>query len=159
MPTVLPRSDVSCLLNYRNINRTRLDEHTTSRCMQRFACCGGTKKTDMRTTGPRTGHRSDPLGFRPQAGFALAIVAAFAAGSGLIVPLPAGLAMPVLASLFLAFAAVFGAIAWRNGSQDPARVTYADVAGALTLIGLFAAATIEPDQLAMLVADHGAARE
>ena len=37
--------------------------------------------------------------------------------------------------------------------MNPANVTYADVAGALTLIGLFAAATIEPEQLVRLVGD------
>jgi hypothetical protein len=101
----------------------------------------------MRTTGPRTDHRSESLGNGPQIGFALAVIAGFAAWSGLIVPIDAGFAMPVFATLLLIFAAAFGIVAWRYGTSDPSRVTYADVAGALTLIGLFAAATIEPDQL------------
>ena len=35
--------------------------------------------------------------------------------------------------------------------MDPDNVTYADVAGALTLIGLCAAATIDPEQMVRLV--------
>ncbi len=111
----------------------------------------------MRNPGPHTHSRSEPLGHGPQIGFAVAVIAGFAAWSGFIVPIDTGLAMPVFATLLLAFAVVFGIVAWRYGTNDPTRVTYADVAGALTLIGLFAAATIEPDQLAGLVADRGTA--
>ena len=59
--------------------------------------------------------------------------------------------MPIVSSLLLVFAGAFGVIAWRRGRMNPDNVTYADVAGALVLIGLFAAATIEPDQLVRLV--------
>lgn len=111
----------------------------------------------MRNTGPRTHSRSEPLGHGPQIGFAIAVIAGFAAWSGFIVPIDTALAMPVFATLLLAFALAFGIVAWRYGTADPTRVTYADVAGALTLIGLFAAATIEPEQLAGLVADRGTA--
>ena len=112
----------------------------------------------MRTTGPHTGQQSHPLGYGPQLGFAVAVVVGFVAWSGLIVPIPGHFGMPLLATLFLIFAAVFGVIAWRHRHEDPARVTYADVAGALTLIGLFAACTIDPDQLVRIVAD-GRARD
>jgi hypothetical protein len=108
---------------------------------------------DMRTTRPRTGQQSNTLGYGPQLGFTVAVIAGFAAWSGLVVPIPAHFGMPLLATLFLIFAAVFGVIAWRRHQEDPARVTYADVAGALTLIGLFAACTIDPDQLVRIVAD------
>ena len=67
--------------------------------------------------------------------------------------LPPDAVVPAVSTLVLCFAALFGAIAWRRGRMDPANVTYADVAGALTLIGLFAAATIEPEQLVRLVGD------
>ena len=43
----------------------------------------------------------------------------------------------ILGALMILGGAV-GVIAWRNHNEDPTRVTYADVAGALTLIGLFA---------------------
>jgi hypothetical protein len=107
----------------------------------------------MRTTRPRTQHRSDPFGIGPQVGFAAATLAGFAAWSGLIVSVPGEWTMPVLATMFLTFAAGFAVIAWRRRGEDPNRVTYADVAGALTLIGLFAASTIDPDQLVRIVAE------
>jgi glutamine phosphoribosylpyrophosphate amidotransferase len=59
--------------------------------------------------------------------------------------------MPIVATLFLALACVLGLVAWRHRGEDAAGITYADAAGALTLIGFFAAATIDPDQLVWLV--------
>ena len=60
--------------------------------------------------------------------------------------------MPAVATLLLVLAAGFAVVAWRQRSEFPARVTYTDVAGALTLIGLCAAATIDPDQMVRIVA-------
>lgn len=108
----------------------------------------------MRTTKHHFDHRSDPLRIGPQLGFAAATLSAFAALSGLIVTIPNDLVMPVVASLFLGFALAFALLAWQRGG-DPTRVTYTDVAGALTLIGLFAASTIEPDQLVRLIQQDG----
>lgn len=105
----------------------------------------------MRTTRRSTAHSSDPYGIGPQLGFAAATLSGFGAWSGLIVTLPPDLIMPILATMFLAFAAGFSVIAWRRRGEDPERVTYADVAGALTLIGLFAASTVDPDQLVRAV--------
>ena len=65
--------------------------------------------------------------------------------------------MPLVSTLLLALAAAFGAAAWWRGWMDPGGVTYRDVAGALTLIGLCAAATIEPDQMLRIV--QGSAAE
>ena len=48
--------------------------------------------------------------------------------------------MPVIATLFLLFAARSRVIAWRIAAPIRRDVTYWDVAGALTLIGLFARA-------------------
>lgn len=110
----------------------------------------------MRTTKSRSERRSDPLGIGPQLGFAAATFATFAAWSGLVVSVHASLVMPVIATLLLVFAAGFGVIAWWYRGEDPRRVTYADVAGALTLIGLFAASTIDPDQLLRIVASQSA---
>jgi hypothetical protein len=113
----------------------------------------------MRTTKRwerRVRHDSDPLGIGPQLGFAAATLSAFAAWSGLIVSVPQALLMPVIASLFLLFAVGFGLVAWRRRGEDPTRVTYADVAGALTLIGLFAASTLDPDQVVRVVVGHRA---
>jgi hypothetical protein len=110
----------------------------------------------MRTVKPRYRQQSDPLGVGPQIGFAAATFAGFAAWSGLIVSVHSDLVMPLIATMFLVFAAGFAVMAWRNRGEDPTRVTYADVAGALTLIGLFAASTIDPDQLVRIVADRQA---
>ena len=105
----------------------------------------------MRTTNSRY-ERSRPFGAGPQLGFAAATFAGLAVGTGVIVTLPAHLTMPVVATLLLALAACFAVVAWRLRDEDPTRVTYADVAGALTLIGLCAAATIDPEQLTRIVA-------
>ena len=59
--------------------------------------------------------------------------------------------MPLVSTLLLVLAASFGATAWWRGWMDPDGVTYRDVAGALTLIGLCAAATIEPEQMMRIV--------
>ena len=111
----------------------------------------------MRTTKPRYQQRNQPLGVGPQICFAAATFAGFAAWSGLVVTVPNEMIMPVLATMFLLFAAGFAVVAWRNRDEDPTRVTYADVAGALTLIGLFAASTIDPDQLVRIVESSGRA--
>jgi hypothetical protein len=65
--------------------------------------------------------------------------------------LPSGMAMPIVATLFLLLACMFGAVAWRHGGWTGTGITYADAAGALALIGFFAAATIDPDQLVRLL--------
>lgn len=112
-----------------------------------------------------SGRRNDPIGSRlkrrdqvpsralsgPQAGFLGATVIGFAVWGGSLVLLPPDMVMPAVATLFLVFAAVLAFVAWFNRGMDPAQVTYADAAGALTLIGFFAAATIDPDQLVRLV--------
>ena len=59
--------------------------------------------------------------------------------------------MPVIATYFLLLAAVLAVFAWRHRRTDPNSLTYADVAGALTLIGLCAAAMIDPDQMVRLI--------
>jgi hypothetical protein len=113
----------------------------------------------MRITRRWARNDSDPLGIGPQLGFAAVTFSAFAAWSGLIVTIPSSLVTPMIATHFLAFAGFFAAVAWRRRREDPTRVTYADVAGALTLIGLFAASTIDPEQLAQFVqAERSAGR-
>ena len=106
----------------------------------------------MKTTRRWGRQDSDRLGIGPQLGFAAATFSAFAAWSGLLVTTSRDLVMPVLATLFLLFAVTFAVTAWlRRGREDPTRVTYADVAGALTLIGLFAASTIDPEHFVRTV--------
>ena len=94
-------------------------------------------------------------GTDPRLGFAAAILACVLGWSVATRILPAEAVMPAVSTLLLVFAVLFGVIAWRRGRMDPGAVSFADVAGALTLIGLFAAATIEPEQLVRLVGRDG----
>ena len=87
----------------------------------------------------------------PQRVFAAAALAGFAAWIGSRAVLSADAVIPVVSTLFLLLAATIGVLAWRRGRMNPDNVTYADVAGALTLIGLCAAATIDPEQMVRLV--------
>jgi hypothetical protein len=90
-------------------------------------------------------------GTDPRLGFAAAILACVLGWSIAARVLPPDAVMPAVSTLLLVFAALFGVIAWRRERMNPGEVSFADVAGALTLIGLFAAATIEPEQLVRLV--------
>lgn len=110
-----------------------------------------------------SGRHIDPIGSRPRsrnqswalsgprAGFLAATIIGFGALGIARAWLSADAVMPVVATLFLVMAVVVSAIAWASRRLDPAQVTYADVAGALALIGFFAAATIDPDQLLRLL--------
>ena len=107
--------------------------------------------------GPRheatsSGHRARPrpVSIGPRVGFGVAVGISFTAWAASRVTLPADMVMPLCATLLLLFAAAFGAIAWWRGRMDPGAITYLDVAGALTLIGLCAAATIDSDQMIRL---------
>jgi len=92
-------------------------------------------------------------GYGPQFAFAATTFAGFAAWTGCVATLPPGFAAPIVTSLLLLMAGIFGLVAWRFRNDDPHNVTYMDVAGALTLIGLCAGATIDPDPLLRLVQD------
>jgi hypothetical protein len=100
-----------------------------------------------RAHGLRTGQAA----IGPQLGFFAAILAVVAVWGLSRAMLTADLVMPLVSTSLLALAAVFGVAAWRRGWMDPNGVTYRDVAGALTLIGLCAAATIAPEQMVRIV--------
>jgi ABC-type Mn2+/Zn2+ transport system permease subunit len=104
-----------------------------------------------KSTSSRWGHGCS-LGVRPEWGFAAATLATFAAWAATSATMASDWVMPIVASVFFAFAAAFGFVAyWQRSRADLTRVTYADVAGALTLIGICAAATIDPEQMVRLV--------
>ncbi len=65
--------------------------------------------------------------------------------------LPEGWAIPLGATLLFVLAGAMALLAWRRRESNPLQVNCWDVAGALTLIGICAAATIEPEQLVSLV--------
>ena len=112
-----------------------------------------------------SGRKNDPAGslwkrwdqFRagalsgPQAGFLCATLIGFGAGGFSRATLPPDVVMPIVATIFLLLAAALAFFAWCRPPLDPSQVTYFDAAGALMLIGCFAATTIDPDQLVRLV--------
>jgi len=63
--------------------------------------------------------------------------------------------LPTVSTLLFVLAAAVALIAWRVPTREP-RLSYWDVAGGLTFIGICVAAAIEPDQMVRLVAgtDH-----
>lgn len=106
----------------------------------------------MRITKPLYGQRRDPAGIGPWLAFAAAMMTASVIWTGRIAAIPADLAVPIAVTLLFGFAAGLVLLPRPLRSEDAARITYADVAGALTLIGLCAAATIDPDQMVRIVA-------
>ena len=108
---------------------------------------------------PRPWGETRPSAIGPGHGFAFSVTVCFAAWALSRATLPPDLVMPVVATLFLGFAAAFGALAWWRGWMDAGDITYRDVAGALTLIGVCAAATIDPEQMMRLVQSKSMAAE
>ncbi len=106
----------------------------------------------MRATRPLYDQRSNRLDIGPQLAFAAAILAGLVAWIGLRMIPATDLVVPVVATLLFVFAAALAGVAWLRGSANHANVTYADVAGALTLIGICVAATIEPEQVVRVFA-------
>lgn len=110
----------------------------------------------------RIGNGSDPLGLRagqagaavgPRAVFAGAVAVGFGAWGFFQATLSPDLVMPLVATVFFLLAAVLGPLAWLRRGMNPLNVTYTDVVGALTLIGVAAAAAIEPEQMMRLFDD------
>ena len=89
----------------------------------------------MSITNPsrRAARRTRVPTFGPQVLFGIAVTAAFAVLAGAVTALPGALVEPAASTLLLVMAA--------------ARVTYWDAAGALTLVGIAAAALVDTDQL------------
>jgi cobalamin synthase len=66
--------------------------------------------------------------------------------------LPAPLVLPVLSVLLIAAACLTALLAWvRPHNRWDERVTYWDITGALTLVGICAALLSEPDQVMPLL--------
>ncbi|MBX9842320.1 MAG: phage holin family protein [Xanthobacteraceae bacterium] len=101
----------------------------------------------------RMGDRTE--GFGPQFAFAAATLTGFTVWAGCAATLPHGFGAPIVTTVFFVLGAIFAIVAWRCRKDDPTNITYTDVAGALTLIGLCLSATIEPDPLLRLVQGGG----
>ena len=93
----------------------------------------------------------EDVGIGPELAFAGATLAGVAAWGALKQTLSPDLVMPAIATVLLLLAAALAVAGWRYRGMDPNRVTYIDVAGALTLIGLCVAATIDSEQMVLIV--------
>jgi predicted benzoate:H+ symporter BenE len=87
--------------------------------------------------------------FGPQVLFGVTVAAAFAVLAGAVTVLPGALLAPLASTVLLVMAAAAALAGWlREGEVNAARVTYWDAAGALTFVGIGAAALVDPEQLA-----------
>ena len=99
-------------------------------------------------------HGHTPALGPPLAFFAAIVATAVTAGTA-AGTLPWDAVLPLIATVLFIFAAAVAAFAWRQRkAREQASLTYLDVAGALTLIGIFAAALIEPEQMVRVVAER-----
>jgi hypothetical protein len=112
----------------------------------------------MATTHPAKhfSRRSDPWTLGPQVTFAVAVLTAFAAVAVTTINLPRDFVLPLTGTLFFILAGLVALLAWSRGhpfehGQAARRVTYWDVAGALTFIGICIAALTDPDQMVRLM--------
>ena len=87
----------------------------------------------------------------PLIAFFGAVASAFAAFSLARAALPGDMTMPIVATVFFGVAATTALVAVVRPITNPSQVTWFDTAGALALIGCFAAFAIEPEQLVRLV--------
>ena len=108
---------------------------------------------ELASFGLRSDQAGAPLG--PRAVFIGAVVVGFAAWGIFQATLTPDLVMPLVATVFFVLAVVVGPLAWLRRGMSPLNVTYTDVVGALTLIGVFAAAAIEPEQMIWLLEGGG----
>jgi hypothetical protein len=96
--------------------------------------------------------RTGRAGVGPQLAFAASVLMSFAAFATSIALLPRDLALPLTSTSFFVLAGAIAIIGWsRRQASEPRQVTYLDVAGALTLIGTFAASLMDPDQMVRVV--------
>ena len=111
----------------------------------------------MTITNPveRLRTRSQPSSSGPHIALAGALAAILAAAAVLDQSLPKEHLLPAVCTMFFVAAAAVAAIAWfrplsRQLSRQP--MSYWDIAGGLTFIGVCMAALIEPDQLIRFIA-------
>ena len=108
----------------------------------------------MAMTNLAKGYENDrrPL-LGPPLSFFAALLATAAAAAIAAKSLHWDAVLPLASSALWFFAAVVAVFGWRpRGSRQPAALSYWDVAGALTLIGIGCSALIDPDQMVRLVA-------
>lgn len=111
------------------------------------------RRIGLASFGSRSDHAGAPWG--PRAVFVGTVVVGFAAWGIIQATATPDLVMPLVATLFFVLAVVVGPLAWLRRGMSPLDVTYTDVVGALTLVGVFAAAAIEPEQMVRLIEGGG----
>lgn len=95
-----------------------------------------------------------PLG--PSLTFFAAIAATAAVAGTAARALPADYVLPLTSASLFVLAAVVAVFGWRQRkAREQAALTYWDVAGALTLIGICAAALVEPEQMVRVMLGTG----
>jgi hypothetical protein len=88
----------------------------------------------------------------PQVTFIAAVVTASAALAYATAMLPRDIVLPLVSIVFFVLAALVALVAWRAAQRaEPDRVSYWDVAGALTFIGICAASMVDADQVLRLL--------
>ena len=100
--------------------------------------------------------RRGPRALGPPIIFAAAALSAFSALAWLATALPRDFVLPLTSTLLFVLAGAVGLFAWSRGRlseqhRTAPQVTYWDVAGALTFVGICAAALVDPDQMLRLV--------
>lgn len=96
--------------------------------------------------------RTDRPGVGPQLLFGAIVIALFGSLAVLAITSQRDLAFALLSIGLFAAAGVIALAAWVSRKPNPhALPSYWDVAGALTLIGIFVAAFVDPDQLALAI--------
>ena len=99
----------------------------------------------------RVAQGSGPGAYGPTMTFAAAVLTAFAVLFVATATLPKDFALAVISWLFFLLAALVALIAWGFRKADERTVSYWDVAGALTLFGIFAGTLVDSDQLVRLI--------
>lgn len=97
-------------------------------------------------------HRASPWMHGPELAFAGTLLVAFAAMVAGTKMLPGDLVLPVVSTIFFVLACLVALVAMlRERGCDQRRMTYWDVAGALTLFGICVASQVDADQMVRLV--------
>lgn len=109
-------------------------------------------KHGQRRWGTADDHHS---GIGPELSFAACTLACIAAWGAMHHTFEQSLIRPAITTLIFVLASVIALAAWRHRRMDPNNLTYADVAGALTLIGMGVASTIDPHEFVRVVFSEG----
>jgi Flp pilus assembly protein TadB len=105
--------------------------------------------SDIANSSERSGQRAV---HGPALSFFAAILAVAVTAGIAVRALHWDFVLPLVSSALFVFAAAVAVFGWRQRQTRQASLTYWDAAGALTLIGIFASAMIEPEQMLRILA-------